>query len=34
MPSENDKILEFNHYVKFDKMPYIIYVDLECLIKK
>ena len=33
MPSENDNILEFNQYMKLDKMPYIIYVDMESLIK-
>ena len=33
MPSENDSILEFNQYMKLDKMPYIIYVDMESLIK-
>ena len=25
---------EFNQYMKSDKMPYIIYADIECLIKK
>ena len=34
MPSEKDKILEFNQYMKADKMPYIIYADMEFLIKK
>ena len=34
MPSENTKILEFNQYQKFDKAPFIIYADLECLIEK
>ena len=34
MPSENDNILEFNQYIKSDKMPYIIYADIESLIKK
>ena len=34
MPSERDKILEFNQYMKSDKMPYIIYADIESLIKK
>ena len=34
MPSENDNILEFNQYLKLDKMPYIIYADIESLIKK
>ena len=33
MPSEKDKILEFK-YMKPNRMPYIIYADLECLIKK
>ena len=30
MPSKKDKILDFDQYVKSDKMPYIIYAD--CLI--
>ena len=34
MPSEDTKILESNQYQKFDKVPFIIYVDLECLIEK
>ena len=34
MLSENDSILEFNQYMKSDKMPYIIYDDIESLIKK
>ena len=34
MPSENNNILEFNHYMKSDEMPYIIYADIESLIKK
>ena len=34
MPSEKDKILEFNQYIKSDKMSYIIYADIESLIKK
>ena len=34
MPSEKDRILEFNQYMKSDKMPYIIYADLESLIRK
>ena len=32
MPSEDSKILEFNHYQKSDKPPGI-YADLECLIE-
>ena len=34
MPSEDSKILEFNQYQKSDKAPFVIYADLECLIKK
>ena len=34
MPSEKDNILEFKQYMKSDKMPYIIYVDIVSLIKK
>ena len=34
MPSEKNNILEFNQYMKSDKMPYIIYVDIESSIKK
>ena len=34
MPSEKDNIVEFNQYMKSDKMPYIIYADIESLIKK
>ena len=34
MPSEHTKILEFNQCQKSDKVPFIIYADLECLIEK
>ena len=34
MPSEKDKILEFNQYMKSAKMSYIIYADIKSLIKK
>ena len=34
MPSENTKILEVNLYQKSDKIPLIIYADLECIIEK
>ena len=34
MSSENTKILEYNQYKKSDKAPFIIFVDLECLIEK
>ena len=29
MPSEKDNILKLNQCIKLDKMPYIIYADLE-----
>ena len=34
MPSEDTKALEFNQYQKSDKATFIIYADLECIIKK
>ena len=34
MPSEKDNVLELNQCIKSDKMPYIIYADMESLIKK
>ena len=34
MPPEKDNILEFNQYMMSDKMPYIIYADIESLIYK
>ena len=34
MPSEKDKILEFNQYMKSDKIPYIVYADIVSLIRK
>ena len=34
MPSEMDNTLEFNQYMKSDKMPYIIYAGIESLIRK
>ena len=34
MPSEKNNILELNQYMKSDKMPYLIYADIESLIKK
>ena len=33
LPTKNN-ILEFNRYMKSDKMPYIIYAEIESLIKK
>ena len=34
MPSEKDKIIEFRHYIKSDKIPNIIQANIESLIKK
>ena len=34
MPSEDTKILELNQYKKSDKVPFIIYSVLQCLIEK
>ena len=34
MPTEMKKILEFNQYMKSEKVPYIIYADIESLIIK
>ena len=34
MSSEDTKILEFNQNQKSDKALFIIYADLECIIKK
>ena len=33
LPSEKDKTLEFNQYMKLDKMLYIIYADIESLVR-
>ena len=34
MPNEDNKILKYNHGEKFMKFSFIIYAELECLIKK
>ena len=34
MPSQDTKVLEFNKNQKIDKVPFIVYSDLECLIEK
>ena len=34
MPLEKDIILEFNQYVKSDKIPYILYAGIESLVRK
>ena len=33
MPCEDNHVLEFNQYQKSDKVPFVLYVDLECLIE-
>ena len=33
MASERDEIITFSQYMKSDKMPYVIYADIESLIK-
>ena len=34
MPFEDTKIVEFNQYQKSDKVPFVIFANLECLIEK
>ena len=34
MPNEDNKLLKYNHEEKSMKAPFIIYADLECLLKK
>ena len=34
MPSEKNKITEFNQYMKSDKTSYITYADIKYLIKE
>ena len=34
MPCEHTKILKFNQDQKSDKAPFIIYADLQCVLKK
>ena len=33
IPSEKSKILEFKHYMKSEKMSYIIYIAIKSLIR-
>ena len=32
MPSEGNKILKLSQQTKLEKMPYTIYVDIQCLV--
>ena len=34
MPSKDTKILDFNHDQKSDKVPFVIYADLDCIKKR
>ena len=34
MPTEDNKILEYNHGEKSLKAPFLITADIECLLKK
>ena len=34
IPSEKKSLLKFGRHMKSEKMPYIIYTDLECLVKR
>ena len=34
MPKENNKILKYNPEEKSLKVPFIIYADLECILRK
>ena len=34
MPEEDNKILKYSHGEKSMRAPFVIYVDLECLLDK
>ena len=34
MPTKNNNIIKYNHREKSIKLPFVIYVDLECLLEK
>ena len=34
MPTQNTNIMKYNHGEKSMKLPFAIYADLECLLKK
>ena len=34
MSSEDTKILKFDQYQRYNKAPFIIYVDLECIMER
>ncbi|KAL6420583.1 hypothetical protein ACFW04_014631 [Cataglyphis niger] len=34
LPNENYKWLEFNNYNRKERLPFVVYVDLECVLEK
>ena len=34
LPSEKDKWLKFDNYTRKERMPFIVYADLECVLRK
>ena len=34
MPTKNNYIIKYNHGEKSMKVPFVIYANLECLLKK
>ena len=34
MPTKSNNIIKYNHGEKSMKLPFVIYVDLECLLEK
>ncbi|KAL6438749.1 hypothetical protein ACFW04_004623 [Cataglyphis niger] len=34
LPSEKDKWLEFNNYNRKELLPFVVFADLECMLKK
>jgi len=34
LPSEDDKWLSFNNYCRKERVPFIVYADLECILEK
>ncbi|XP_071651285.1 uncharacterized protein [Temnothorax longispinosus] len=34
LPSEDDKWLSFKNYSRKERLPYVVYADLECVLKK
>ncbi|XP_019886947.2 uncharacterized protein LOC105278604 [Ooceraea biroi] len=34
LPNEEDKWLQFTHYNRKERMPFIVYTDLECILQK